>query len=133
MFTTTLTVNIEHINYGNHLSHDKLVSLMHEARLRFFDYLGQSEFDFYGISLIMKSLTVNYRQESFRGDKLSFTLKINAVRGSGFALGYDIRRADGEAVADAEVILVGFDYGKRKVARLPDLCRQALTGGSGNE
>lgn len=127
MYSTNLTVNIDHINYGNHLSHDKLVTMMHEARLRFFDYLGQSEIDFYGISLIMKSLTVNYRQEAFRGDKLIFALTINAIRGSGFALAYDIRRDDGEIIADAEVVLVGFDYGKRKVARLPDLCRQTLT------
>ncbi|PIE45787.1 MAG: hypothetical protein CSA44_01630 [Gammaproteobacteria bacterium] len=64
MFATTLKVNIEHINYGGHLAHDKLVTLMHEARLRFFDRLGQSEIDFYGISLILKSITVNYRQEA---------------------------------------------------------------------
>ncbi len=66
MFSTTLTINIEHVNYGNHLGHDKLVALMHEARLRFLDHLGQSEVDFYGISLILKSLVVNYHQEAFR-------------------------------------------------------------------
>ncbi len=126
MFSTTLSVNIDHINYGNHLGHDQLITLMHEARLRFFDRLGQSEFDFYGISLIMKSLAVNYRQEAFRGDKLTFALTIHEVRGSAFSLHYDIRNALGEAIADAEVVLVGFDYGNRRVARLPDLCRQAL-------
>lgn len=126
MYTTTLSVNIEHINYGNHLAHDKLVSLMHEARLRFFDHLGQSEVDFYGISLIMKSLTVNYRQEAFRGDELQFALTIREVRGSAFALNYAIANAVGERIADAEVVLVGFDYGNRRIARLPDLCRQAL-------
>lgn len=127
MFTTTLPVNIEHINYGGHLAHDKLVTLMHEARLRFFDRLGQSEIDFYGISLILKSMTVNYRQEVFRGEKLIFAITIAEVRGSAFSLNYEVRNAAAEKIADAVFVLVGFDYGKRKIARLPDLCRTALT------
>lgn len=127
MFTTTLPVNIEHINYGGHLAHDKLVTLMHEARLRFFDRLGQSEIDFYGISLILKSMTVNYRQEVFRGEKLTFAITIAEVRGSAFSLNYEVRNAAAEKIADAVFVLVGFDYGKRKIARLPDLCRTALT------
>ncbi len=127
MFSTTLPIQIEHINYGNHLAHDKLVTLMHEARLQFFDQLGQSEIDFYGISLILKSLNVNYRQEAFRGDKLTFALTIREVRSSAFTLHYEVRNQAGEPIADADTVLVGFDYGKRRVARLPDLCRQALT------
>ncbi len=126
MFATTLKVNIEHINYGGHLAHDKLVTLMHEARLRFFDRLGQSEIDFYGISLILKSMTVNYRQEAFRHDDLTFAITITEVRGSAFALHYQIRNQHNDTVAEADVVLVGFDYGKRCIARLPDLCRQAL-------
>lgn len=126
MFSTILPVNIEHVNYGNHLAHDKLVTLMHEARLRFFDHLGQTEVDFYGISLILKSLTVNYRQEAFRGDELTFAMTIHNVRGSAFTLHYDIGNQAGDIIGDAEVTLVGFDYGNRRIARLPDLCRQAL-------
>lgn len=127
MFSTTLPINIEHVNYGNHLAHDKLVTLMHEVRLRFFDQLGQSEIDFYGISLILKSLTVNYSQEAFRGDTLTFAVTIREVRGSAFTLYYEIRNQHNDRIATAEVVLVGFDYGNRRVARLPDLCRQALT------
>ncbi len=126
MFATTLAVNIEHINYGEHLAHDKLISLMHEARLRFFDHLGQSELDFYGISLILKTITVDYRQEAFRGDLLTFALTIRHISRSAFTLHYEIRNQHNEAVADAEVVLLGFDYGNRQVAHLPDLCRQAL-------
>lgn len=126
MFSTTLPVNIEHLNYGGHLAHDKLVTMMHEARLRFFDRLGQSEIDFYGISLILKAMTVNYRQEGFRGDELTFVVTLTEVRGSAFTLHYEVRNQNNDAVADADFVLVGFDYGKRQVARLPDLCRQAL-------
>lgn len=126
MFTTTLTVTVEHINYGGHLAHDRLITLMHEARLRFFDRLGQSEVDFYGIGLILKSLNVNYRQEVFRGEQLTFAISITNVRGSAFTLHYEMGNQAGEMVATADVVLVGFDYGNRRVARLPDLCRQAL-------
>ena len=39
-FTTTLDVRISDINYGNHLGHDSLISLLHEARMRFLKQTG---------------------------------------------------------------------------------------------
>jgi len=76
IFCTDLTVPIDSINYGGHLAHDKLLTLMHEARLRFFDQLEQSEENFFGVGLIVKSLAVNYRQQAFRGDILTFAISI---------------------------------------------------------
>ena len=32
-FISTQTVRIADINYGNHLGHDRLVSLLHQARV----------------------------------------------------------------------------------------------------
>lgn len=125
-FTTTLPVSIEHVNYGGHLGHDRLISMMHEARLQFFDSLGQSEIDFFGISLILKSLMVDYRSEGFRGDALSFAICVDEVRGSGFSLNYYITNQRDEVVAEAKLVQVGFDYQARRVARLPSAGREAL-------
>lgn len=135
-FRTNLTVNIEHINYGNHLAHDKLISMMHEARIRFFESLEQSkakqstvkqsELAFYGVGLIIKSLTVNYRKEVFRGQTLTFIITIDEIRGSAFSLHYDIVNEQGESIGDGVVVLVAFNYQTRKVTRLSEECRQTL-------
>ncbi|MGY0399726.1 MAG: acyl-CoA thioesterase [Ostreibacterium sp.] len=127
MFTTTLMITIEHINYGRHLAHDRLITLMHEVRLRFFEKLGQSEMNFYGIGLILKSITVNYRQEAFRGQTLTFTISIGEISKSSFTLDYEITNEQGRNIADATITLVGFDYGKHQIIRLSALGHQALT------
>jgi len=42
-WSTDLTVRIQDINYGNHVGNDAFVSLLHEARIRYFNQLGYSE------------------------------------------------------------------------------------------
>ncbi len=46
LFSATLEVRISDINYGNHLGHDSLVSLLHEARVRFLRHLGYTELNY---------------------------------------------------------------------------------------
>ena len=35
IFSTDIAVRISDINYGGHLGHDSIISLIHEARVRF--------------------------------------------------------------------------------------------------
>ena len=43
-----LTVRVTDMNYGRHLGHDTLVSLLHEARIQAFAALGLTEWDMGG-------------------------------------------------------------------------------------
>ncbi len=126
MFYTQIPVRIDDINYGNHLAHDKLVTLMHEARLQFFSSIHQSEIDFYGVGLILKSLKVNYQKEAFYQDILKFQLSISSFRETAFNLSYQIKNQNDKLIATAEVMLVGYDYQKKKVARFSTACKTML-------
>ena len=42
LFTHELSVRITDLNYGNHLAHDSLISLLHEARAPFFYRKGHA-------------------------------------------------------------------------------------------
>ncbi|MEC9409439.1 MAG: hypothetical protein VYD52_03175, partial [Pseudomonadota bacterium] len=44
-FSTHLTVRVSDINYGNHLGNDRMISLLHEARLRYLHDHDFSEFN----------------------------------------------------------------------------------------
>ena len=72
VFETELTIRITEINYGNHVGNDTFVSLLHEARLRFFIHLGYSELDVEGKGIIMSDLAVVYKSQSCYGDRLKF-------------------------------------------------------------
>lgn len=117
-FSTTLTIDIAAVNYGGHLGHDRLISLMHEARLRFLKTIGQSEAHFYGVGLIAKSLQVDYLKEVFWGESLQFHLSVIEPSTAGFSLFYHILDSDNQAVAKASITLLCFDYQKRKITRL---------------
>ena len=39
-FSTELEVQVGHINYGGHLGNDSMLSLVHEARVRYLRHLG---------------------------------------------------------------------------------------------
>lgn len=127
VFFTEISVRVDDINYGRHLGHDRLVSLLHQARLDFLHALGGSELDFFGVGLIMRRLQVDYLAEAFLGDVLRFEVAVEAHRKTGFVLSYKVLRSD-VVVALAKTEMVAFDYERRRVCALPCAFVSALEG-----
>ena len=70
IFSTELPVRIGDINYGGHLSNDAMLSIIHEARVRFLHHYHYSELDIEGLGLIMTDSAIVYKAEGFHGDQL---------------------------------------------------------------
>lgn len=119
IYTVFLQVRISDINYGNHLGHDSLISLLHEARLQFLQSLGLNEIETDGIGIILTELVVSYKNEAFYGDNLVIGINFGQVKGSSFELIYQITQESGKLIARAATLMAYFDYKKRKVARAP--------------
>ncbi len=119
-FETELDVRVTDINYGGHLGNDALVGLLHEARLRWLDQLGQSELDFYGRGLIMLDLMVQYKQQGFRSDRLTVAIAPE-MDGPRFQLYYLVKNSkDGREVARARTGIVCFDYEAQEALPVPE-------------
>ncbi|PIE80814.1 MAG: thioesterase [Cardiobacteriales bacterium] len=123
---TTLVVRIDDINYGGHLGHDHLVTILHQARLDFFAQLGGSELDLYGTGLIMRQLQVDYLAEAFLGDRLTIWMRIVRVKAARFTIEYLIKR-DETVIAKAMTLMVSFDYQARKVIAIPQVLQQKFS------
>lgn len=119
MFKTQLTVRIQDINYGNHLGHDALISLMQEARLQYLAQYGITEAGIDHNGLILKELTVNYEGEGFYGDILDIKLWAENLKRSSLQLCYQITCQD-RPIAQARFTFLFFDYKMRKVSRAPE-------------
>ena len=120
LFHTKLTVRVGDINYGGHLGNDRVLGLVHEARVRWLAGHGLSEGDVGGVGLIMADAALIFRGEAFLGDELEVALGAAQVRRSSFDLVYLLTRpADGAQIAQVKTGMVCFDYIARKVARLP--------------
>lgn len=126
VFTTELAVYIGDINYGGHLGHDRLITLLHQARLDFLQQLGANELDCFGCGLIMRRLQVDYLAEAFLRDVLHVEMRVTQLKQARFNLTYRIRRGE-TLIARAETLMVAFDYRSRQVCALPEAFVQALS------
>ena len=76
IFKTVIRPRISDINYGNHLGHDRLISLLHEARLRFLNEHGLNEIDIGGCGIIMADLAITYATEVNYGEDLEVEIAL---------------------------------------------------------
>jgi len=119
-FSTELSVRISEINYGNHVGNDRMVSLLHEARLRFLQSHGLNEFNISGVGLIVTDLVVKFKSEAFVGDLLKIEVGVTDFNKYGCDFIYRVTNAEDErTVTLAKTGVVFFDYDERKVTAVP--------------
>jgi acyl-CoA thioester hydrolase len=128
IFSTEIDVRITDMNYGGHLGNDALLSLLHEARVRFLKSLGQTELNFYGVSLIMADAGIVYKTEVFYGDNLVIEMTAGDITSHGFDLIYCVRKGNQESAALAKTAMLAFNYETRKIESLPESFLQQLKG-----
>jgi acyl-CoA thioester hydrolase len=120
-YATDIQVCINNINYGGHLGNDSLLSLIHEARIRFLEKYGFTESNIGGVGIIMVDTVILYKSESFHGDVLTFEVAVSDVGKVGCDFYYVVANKDtGKEVAHAKTGVVFFDYDTRKVVNTPD-------------
>ena len=123
-FRTRLAVRITDLNYGGHLGNDRVLALLHEARVAFLAVHGYSEMDCAGTGLIMTDAAVQFRGEAFAGDQLEIEVAWGEAARTGFRFFYRITRCGDQAlIAVAETGMACFDYARRRVVALPDEIR----------
>lgn len=137
-FRTEITVRTTDLNYGGHLGNDRLLSLVHEARVAWLAHHQWSELDCAGVGLIMGDAGLVYLGEAFAGDLLVFEVAAGEASRSGFRLYFRVTRPgeDGsngdQAIALVENGMICFDYQARRIAALPAAVK-AVAGNPTNE
>ncbi len=129
-FETEIDVRISDINYGGHVGNDAVLSLLHEARLRFLARHGYSEKDIEGAGIIMVDAAVVYRAESFYGDRLRIQVGVADMQATTFDIVYRVTQAKtGTEVVQAKTCIAFFDYGRRKLVPVPAKFKQVMAPG----
>jgi len=123
VFQTDIAVRISDLNYGNHVGHDTILTLMQEARVIYYRSLGlKDELKFEGeVGQIIADAAIQYKSESFIGDVLNVKIGLTDFSKYGFDMIYVLEnKATGKEVARGKTGIVCFDYSLRKVARIPE-------------
>lgn len=120
IYKTEIPIRITDINYGGHLGNDSLLSIIHEARVRFLKHLGYSESEVEGNGIIMIDAAVQYKSEGFYGDELIVEVAVNDFTGIGCDFVYRITNKNtSKEIALAKTGIVFFNYEKRKTTPVP--------------
>lgn len=120
IFKTQIGLRISDINYGQHLGHDTLVSLLHEGRCQWLAQAGYTEINLDGCGLVVAELAVNYRAEGFYPQELTLELSLGELSAKGAEIYHRLSNAQGDLLAVAKVGLVFFDYQTRRPVTVPE-------------
>ena len=127
VFSTELPLYISHINYGGHLDNALLLTLISEARVRFFKSLGYSELDVEGVGIVVSDAALQYKAEAFHGE----TMRVDMAAADFGKYGCDLLwrmsdQATGREIARGKTGIVFLDYTTKKIALVPQGFREKL-------
>ena len=123
LFGTDIAVHSSDLNYGAHVGHDRMLTLIQDARVEMYRSFGYGdERSFEGpVGQVIADVAVLYKSECFLGDILYIEIGIGESGRSGFDMYYRVtNRTTGKEAAIAKTGIVCFDYARRKVASIPE-------------
>ena len=127
-FSTELQIYISHVNQGGHLDNAQLLSLVSEARVRFFKSLGYPEADVAGLSTVVGDIVAQYKSEAFHGETLRVEMTPQDFNRYGFDLVFRLtEKSQGREIARGKTGIVFIGKSDRKVALLPAHIRALLS------
>ncbi|OEK02406.1 hypothetical protein BFP97_13135 [Roseivirga sp. 4D4] len=121
VFETSLSIRISDINYGNHLGNDSVLSLMHEARFRFYKSLGYTdELSIDGVGTIQVDTAIQYKGEGFHGDQVTAEIYLGDTTSKSMDLYYRLSIKDSDKViALGKTGIAFYNYAEGKVSNMP--------------
>ncbi|MFZ2307662.1 MAG: thioesterase family protein [Rhodoferax sp.] len=126
-FSTEIQIYISHVNQGGHLDNAQLLTLVSEARVRYFKWLGYRESDVEGSAVVVGDLVAQYKSEGFHGE----TMRVEMAPSDPNKYGFDIvfrmtETTTSREVARGKVGVVFVDKELRKVEAIPPSLKQKL-------
>lgn len=127
IFKVQLPIYIQHINYGNHLGADSLISLIHEARVQFLRQHGMTEKDLgENIGLMITSLASTHYGQGFLGDQLIIEIYSDDPRRASCDFFYKVSNQKEQLIAIATTHLVFVDRSSEKISMIPEKLKKLL-------
>ena len=120
VFATEIQIYISHVNQGGHLDNAQLLTLVSEARVRFFKSLGHRESDVAGSPIVVGDLVAQYKSEGFHGETMRVRMVPQDFNRYGFDLVYCMDCVEtGREVARGKIGIVFIHREARKPAPVP--------------
>lgn len=119
-FTTNLSVQVNHLNYGGHLGNDQVLTICHEARCLFYESFGYQEMNIEGYGTLMVDAAIQFINQAFRGDVLTIAISAHAFTPCRFELYYSLQKEKEIDIARVNTGIVCFDYQNQELVKIPE-------------
>jgi acyl-CoA thioesterase FadM len=131
VFEDDILVMVNHINYGNHLGYDSVLSIIQEVRMRFLKNLNLSEVSIENdIGYIITEANIEYKSEAFHGDELHAKMYIQSINTRSMEIYCILENAkNSKKVALCTTKHLFFNYKTRKVSNISEHTINSLTLG----
>jgi acyl-CoA thioesterase FadM len=127
IFSTQVQIYISHVNIGGHLDNAQLLTLVSEARTRFFVGLGYPDVDVDGCLYVVGDLVAQYKSEGFYGETLQIDMTPADINKYGFDLLFRMHEVNsGREIARGKTGIVFVSPQNKKVALIPQQFLQRL-------
>lgn len=119
-YATEIQIYISHVNQGGHLDNAQLLTLVSEARVRFFKALGYRESDVEGAPIVVGDIVAQYKSEGFHGETMLVQMLPSDFNRYGFDLQFRMSDRDSaREVALGKIGIVFINRSDRKVTPVP--------------
>ena len=127
IFSTQISVRVYDVNFAGHLSNDSILSMVHEARIRFLKNWNFSEVDTAGAGIIMFDAALQYKSQGYHGDILIFDVTVeNFIRNGCDFIFRITNKVSGKEIARAKTGIAFYDYDKNKIVPVPDKFKELI-------
>lgn len=128
VFSTEMQIYVSHVNQGGHLDNAQLLTLVSEARVRFWGWLGYQESQIEGLAIVVGDVVAQYKSEGFYGETMVVAMVPGEFNRYGFDLVFHmIEKSSGREVARGKQGVVFVDPVHKKVAPLPPVLQARLS------
>jgi acyl-CoA thioester hydrolase len=121
-FATDIPIYISHVNQGGHLDNAQLLTLVSEARVRLFKWLGYAgELDIEGAMIVVGDSVAQYKSEAFYGETMHVEMTMADFNKYGCDVVYRMTDlASGREVARGKTGVVFVSREAKKVTLVPE-------------
>lgn len=120
-YSTEIPLMVDHINSGNHLGNDSLITLINEARARYTRHCGLLEYDREtGLMMVNADLAMVYHSEGRYGEVVVIEVAATDFHRCGYDLVYRVAdKTTGRAIASAKTAHILIDAASGKTLSEP--------------
>lgn len=119
LYETDYKVIVSDINYGGHMGNERALIIFQQTRMEWLNSIGYDEANIEGNGLIQLESHVYYLKEVFLGETLLCRIVNVQPERITFNIEYEILNKNNDIVIKGMTKMAVFDYGKKKIARIP--------------